>query len=73
MTMKTNFLDPISVIWLINMYQKELASALQTRSNEHIWELGYNGPEPNPHTDNISRINKYILYLETKIEELKGE
>lgn len=34
-------------------------------SNEHLWELGYDGEEPlNPHTDNIMALMEYLEVLE---------
>lgn len=32
-------------------------------SNEHIWELGYNGNE-NPHTKNTAALMEYLEVLE---------
>ena len=34
-------------------------------SNEHLWELGYDGDEPmNPHTENIMVLTEYLEVLE---------
>lgn len=46
---------------LINSELKELNGTI---SNEHIWELGYEGDDPNPHTDNIEKLFAYrdVLY-----------
>ena len=46
---------------LINGELKELNGTI---SNEHIWELGYEGDDPNPHTDNIEKLFAYrdVLY-----------
>lgn len=50
----------------------EIEDAKGTISNEHIWELGYDGNEPlNPHTENIAVLMEYIEVLEEKLEELK--
>ncbi len=57
--------------WLIHLYEKEIDESKATISNEHIWELGYNGGEPNPHTNNIRDIQEYISVLEEKIRELQ--
>ena len=41
-------------------------------SNEHLWELGYDGNEPmNPHTENIMALTEYLEVLENKLEELR--
>lgn len=39
-----------------------------TISNERIWELGYNGKEPNPHTQNIA----LLLVKLGRLEKLSG-
>ena len=57
--------------WLINLYEKEIDESKTAISNECIWELGYNGEEPNPHTNNIRDIQEYINVLEEKIRELQ--
>lgn len=39
-------------------------------SNEHLWELGYDGKEPlNPHTENIEVLMEYLEVLEEMLEE----
>ena len=57
--------------WFENLYKNEIKNAKGTISNEHLWELGYNGEEPNPHTGNIEVLHEYIEALEEKLEELK--
>lgn len=32
--------------------------------NEHLWELGYDGEDPNPHTQNICNLEEYRKRLE---------
>jgi hypothetical protein len=50
----------------------EIEDAKGTISNEHMWELGYDGNLPfNPHTENIAVLMEYIEVLEEKLEELK--
>lgn len=46
---------------LINGELKELNGTIR---NEHIWELGHEGDDPNPHTDNIEKLVAYrdVLY-----------
>ena len=59
-------------IWLEELYKKEIEDAKGTISNEHLWELGYDGNGPvNPHTENIAVLMEYIEVLEEKLEELK--
>lgn len=57
--------------WFENLYKNEIKNAKGTISNEHLWELGYDGEEPNPHTGNIEILHEYIEALEEKLEELK--
>lgn len=58
-------------IWLVELYSKEIVEIKGTISNERIWELGYEGEEPNPHTENIEVLKEYLEVLEGKLEELK--
>lgn len=60
-------------IWLERLYKNEIEVAKTTVSNEHLWELGYDGDEPiNPHTENIMVLKEYIKTLEEKLEELNN-
>ena len=54
--------------WLEQLYDREIKEAYGTISNEHIWEIGYDGEEPNPHTENIKQLQEYIRVL----DKLKG-
>ena len=58
-------------IWLEELYTKEVEEVKGTIENEHLWELGYDGDEPNPHTENIEVLEEYLEYLEEKLKELK--
>jgi hypothetical protein len=58
-------------MWLEELYKKEIEEIKGTISNEHIWELGYDGENPNPHTENIEVLKEYLELLESKLEELK--
>lgn len=58
-------------IWLEELYKNEIEKIKGTISNEHIWELGYDGEEPNPHTENIEVLKEYLDILEEKLDELK--
>jgi hypothetical protein len=57
-------------IWFENLYRDAIEEARETIKNEHLWELGYNGEEPNPHTGNIEMLMEYIEVLEEKLAEL---
>ena len=57
--------------WLEELYKKEIEEIKGTISNEHLWELGYDGEDPNPHTENIEVLKEYLEVLESKLEELK--
>ena len=43
---------------------KEIEEVKGTISNERLWEKGYNGDEPNPHTENIMSLIEYLEILE---------
>ena len=58
-------------IWLEELYTNEIKEARETIKNEHLWELGYDGEELNPHTENIEVLKEYIKVLNEKLEELK--
>lgn len=57
-------------IWLKVLYENEIKEIQGTISNEHLWELGYNGEEPNPHTENIEVLKEYLEVLESKLNEV---
>lgn len=54
---------------LIQLFEGEIAAVGMTISNEHLWELGYSGDEPNPHSGNIVM---YMQYLDV-LEQLKDQ
>ena len=48
----------------VDEIRAELEEVQGTISNEHLWELGYDGEEPlNPHTDNIMTLMEYLELL----------
>ena len=56
-------------IWLEELYKKEIEDAKGTISNEHLWELGYDGNESvNPHTENIAVLMEYIEVFEAILD-----
>ena len=56
--------------WLKGLYLREIEETKETIKNEHLWELGYDGDELNPHTENIEMMSEYIDVLKEKLEEL---
>ena len=64
-------MNEIVKVWLEELYSKEIAEIKGAIENEHIWELGYNGEEPNPHTENIEVLKEYLEVLEGKLGEVK--
>ena len=58
-------------IWFEELYIREINEIKGTIENERIWELGYDGEEPNLHTENIKTLTEYLEMLEEKLEELK--
>ena len=56
--------------WLEDLYTKEIEEVKEVIKNEHLWELGYDGEEHNPHTENIEVLKEYIEVLESKLKEL---
>ena len=49
---------------VIDMLDKDIKEIPDTIKNEHIWELGYDGEDPNPHTQNIETLKEYLKHLE---------
>ena len=64
-------MDEMVKFWFQILYEKEIEDAKVNISNEHLWELGYDGEDPNPHTENIERLKAYIESLTEKLEELQ--
>lgn len=63
--------DDIIKVWseecksrIINMLDQEINEIPGTIKNEHLWELGYDGEDPNPHTQNIENLKEYRKRLE---------
>lgn len=57
-------MDSIITVWLNKLYDAEIEQVKGTISNERLWEHGYSGEEPNPHTENIARLVQYLKVLE---------
>ena len=64
-------MDEMVKFWFQLLYEKEIENAKAYISSEHLWELGYDGEDPNPHTENIERLKEYIEALKEKLEELQ--
>ena len=47
----------------------EIEEVKDTISNEHLCELGYDGQEPNPHTENIMVLMEYLEMLEEMLNK----
>ena len=58
-------------IWLEGLYEAEIRETKVAIENEYIWELGYDGEESNPHTENIRLLKEYLEMLEEKLKEIK--
>lgn len=50
--------------WLDNLLDGAIKETQTEISNEHIWELGYDGKGPNPHTQNIVNLQRYKELLQ---------
>lgn len=50
--------------WLDELLDGAVQETQAKISNEHIWELGYEGDEPNPHTQNIVNLQRYKELLQ---------
>ena len=63
-------MNEILKTWFELLYKNEIEEVKGDIKNEQMWELGYNGEEPNPHTENIKMKKEYIEMLEEKLKEL---
>jgi hypothetical protein len=63
-------MDETVKIWFQNLYSEEISEVQGTISNERIWEKGYDGEKPNPHTNNLKILYEYLQILEDKLAEL---
>lgn len=50
--------------WLDDLLDGAIQETNAQLSNEHIWELGYSGEEPNPHAQNIANLSRYKELLQ---------
>lgn len=56
---------------LLQLLDTEARTVRIMISNEHLWELGYTGSEPNPHSGNIAIYMQYLDALERLKEQAK--
>jgi hypothetical protein len=66
-------MDATVKYWLKRLYKSEIEEVKSTIRNEHLWELGYDGEDPNPHTENLLIQEKYLQVLEEQLKELGKE
>lgn len=57
--------DEMISCWLIDLYKETIEDTRVAISNERLWEKGYDGEEPNPHTQNIATLEAYIKKLDS--------
>lgn len=57
--------------WLKQLYEQAIVDTKIDISNNHLWELGYDGEEPNPHTEAIELLKEYIEVLKELKEGVK--
>ena len=60
-------MNEIVKIWLNKLHNDAIKESKDAIKNEHIFELGYEGTDINPHTENIKILNEYIEALEALI------
>lgn len=45
--------------WFDELLDNAIQETEATMSNEHLWELDYDGEDPNPHSQNIANLKRY--------------
>lgn len=45
--------------WFDELLDNAIQETEATMSNEHLWELDYEGEDPNPHSQNIANLKRY--------------
>lgn len=66
-------MNEIIQTWLEELYSAAIEEAKADIRNNHLWELGYEGEDPNPFTENIENLKAYIEILEEKRREVTGK
>lgn len=56
---------------LEELFAAELQDTLGSIENEKLWELGYDGEEPNPHTQNLANLRAYHRWLAATVESTR--
>ena len=57
---------------LEEIFAAELQDTLVNIKNEKLWELGYNGEEPNPHTQNLANLEAYRRWLVASVASTRA-
>lgn len=59
--------------WLKQLYEQAIVGTKIDIDilNNHLWELGYDGEESNPHTEEIELLKEYIEVLKELKEGVK--
>ena len=63
-------LDATIMLTILEFTNNRMEGSLGTISNERIWEKGYHGEDPNPHTQNIVTHLAFQDVLKTYSESL---
>lgn len=63
---KTKFKDMLNEV-----FTAELQNTLGSIENEKLWELGYDGEEPNPHTQNLVNLEAYRRWLVASMASIR--
>ena len=63
---KTKFKDTLNEV-----FTAELQNTLGSIENEKLWELGYDGEEPNPHTQNLVNLEAYRRWLVASMASIR--
>lgn len=56
---------------LEEIFAAELQDTLGSIRNEKLWELGYDGEEPNPHIQNLANLEAYRRWLVASIASIR--
>lgn len=56
---------------LNEVFTAELQNTLGSIENEKLWELGYDGEESNPHTQNLVNLEAYRRWLVASMASIR--
>ena len=57
---------------ILSLIDEEIDEIKGAISNEHTWEFGYDGEEPNPHSQNIISLNEELDFLTSYRVVMRG-